>query len=273
MSRKKSTTGEDYRKVMEVVKDYIFKTHTFPQISDIAKQSGIPKPKCTAICKELIGQNQLYKVFGGTGLSTVVIPYDMMQAILRTQAKPKWMDKYSFKEKNKLDKKVEELTSQITEYEMFERLLYMTDIPLQEAVSFALDWLGFENVIHLKEDTDNPDITFTYQGLKALVEVEGTTKAGDKEKAQQLDGWVKREIVEHNKKAHELKSFLVVNHFREIEPQNRGEPLTPHAKEFLKHNQSHFFTTHFLFNAVKSVMGGVSKDEARREVWNGEKID
>ena len=273
MPRKKSTTGEDYRKVMEVVKDYIFKTHTFPQISDIAKQSGIPKPKCTSICKELIGQNQLYKVFGGTGLSTVVIPYDMMQAILKTQAKPKWMDKYSFKEKNKLDKKVEELISQITEYEMFERLLYMTDIPLQEAVSFALDWLGFENVIHLKEDTDNPDVTFTYQGLKALVEVEGTIKAGDKEKAQQLYGWVKREIIQHNKKTDELKGFFVVNHFREIEPQKRGEPLTPHAKEFLKLNQSHFFTTHFLFNIVKTVMGGVSKDEARKEVWNGEKID
>ena len=208
MPRKKSTTGEDYRKVMEVVKDYIFTTHTFPQIGDIAKQSSIPKPKCTSICNKLIGQSQLYKVFGGTGLPTVVIPYDMMQVILRTQAKPKWMDKYAFKEKNELDKKVEELTSQITEYEMFERLLYMTDIPLQEAVSFALDWLGFDNVIHLKEDTDNPDVTFTYQGIKALVEVEGTTKQGDKDKAQQLDGWVKREIVRHDKKAEELKGFF-----------------------------------------------------------------
>jgi hypothetical protein len=273
MSRKKSATGEDYRKVMEVVKDYIFTTHTFPQISDIAKKSSIPRTKCTSICNKLIGQRQLYKVFEGTGLPTVVIPYDMMQAILRTQAKPAWMDKYSFKEKNELDAKVEELTSQITEYEMFERLLYMTDIPLQEAVSFALDWLGFENVMHLKEDTDNPDVTFTYQGLEALVEVEGTTKAGDKEKAQQLNGWVRREIVQHNKKTEELKSFYVVNHFREIEPQKRGEPLTPHAKQFLKLYQSHFFTTHFLFNAVKTVMGGVSKDEARKEVWNGEKID
>lgn len=273
MPRKKSVTGEDYRIVMQVVKDYIFKTHTFPQISDISKQSGIPKSKCTPICKELIGQDQLYKVFGGTGLSTVVIPYDMMQSILRTQAKPKWMDKYSFKEKNGLDKKVENLTSQITEYEMFERLLYMTDIPLQEAVSFALDWLGFENVIHLKEDTDNPDITFTYQGLKALVEVEGTTKAGDKEKVQQLYGWVTREIVQQNRKTEELKGFFVVNHFREIEPQKRGEPLTTHAKHFLKLNQSHFFTTHFLFNTVTTVMHGVSKDEARKKVWNGEKID
>jgi hypothetical protein len=273
MSRKKSTIGEDYRKVTEVVKDHIFTTHTFPQITDIAKQSGIPKLKCTSICNELIGQNRLYKVFWGTGLATVVIPYDMMQMILRIQAKPKWMDKYSFKEKNKLDKKVEELTSQITDYEMFERLLYMTDIPLQEAVSFALEWLGFENVIHFKEDTDNPDVTFTYQGLKALVEVEGTIKAGDKNKAQQLEGWVKREIVEHNKKAAELKGFFVVNHFREIEPQERSEPLTPHAKEYLKLNQSHFFTTYFLFDTVKTVMDGLSKDEARKKVWNGEKID
>lgn len=273
MPRKKPTTGEDYRKVMEVVRDHIFQTHNLPQISDISEQSGISKPKCMSICKQLIGQNQLYKVFGGAGLPTVVIPYDMMQVILRTQAKPKWMGKYSFKEKSDLDKTVEELTSQITEYEMFEKLLYMTDIPLEEAVSFTLDWLDFEEVEHHKEDPDNPDVTFIYEGIKVLVEVEGTTKAADKRKAQQLDGWVTREIEKSNSKVSDLQGFLVVNHFREKDPAQREDPLTPYAKEFLKHYRARFFTTHFLFNTVKTVMGGLSKDEARKEVWNGEKID
>ena len=156
---------------------------------------------------------------------------------------------------------------------MFERLLYTTDIPLQEAVAFALEWLGFLDVKHYKEDPDNPDVTFMYKDIKALVEIEGTTKASDKNKALQLDGWMTREIMDLNRKAGELKGFLIVNHFREMEPEKRGDPLTTHAKEFLKLKQSYFFTTCFLFNIVKDVMDGLSKEEAQKKVWEGEKID
>lgn len=267
-----SFSSEEYKKVVEAVRDYIFQTHNFPQITDIAKLTGIAKPKCSDMCTQLIEQKQLYKVFGGVGLSTVVLPYDMMQVVLRTQARPKWMAKHSFKEKSKLDKKIENLSSKVTEYERFERLLYTTDIPLEEAVAFALEWLGFQNVKHHKEDTDNPDVTFVYEGIKALVEIEGTTKASDKKKVLQLDGWMTREIMDFNRKASELKGFLTVNHFREMEPEKRGDPLTTHAKEFLKLKQSYFFTTCFLFNIVKDVMGGLSKEEARNKVWEGEKI-
>jgi hypothetical protein len=269
----KSSSGEAYKKIMAAVRNHVFQTHNFPQITDISKLTGIPKFKCNDICSQLIAQKQLYPVFSGVGLPTVVLPYDMMQMVLRTQAKPDWMGKYAFEEKKDLDKKIEKLSSEVVEFEMFERLLYTTDIPLQEAVAFTLEWLSFQDVKHYKEDTDNPDITFMYGGIKALVEVEGTTKAGDKDKAQQLDGWVRREIVNFNKQANELKGFFIVNHFREIGPEKRGEPLTKHAKEFLKLNQSRFFTTYFLFNVVKEVKGGLSKEKARKKVWEGEKIE
>lgn len=268
----KSFSGEEYKKVMEAVREHVFRTHNFPQINDVPKLTGIPKSRCTGICDQLIKQNQLYRVFSGAGLPTVVLPYDMMQVVLRAQAKPEWMAKHSFKEKTKLDREIENLSSKAAEYEMFERLLYTTGTPLEEAVAFALDWLGFQDVKHHKEDIDNPDVTFMYEGVKALVEIEGTTKAGDKNKAQQLYGWIKREIENFNRKASELKGFFTVNHFRETEPEKRGDPLTTHAKEFLKINQSHFFTTYFLFNIVKDVMDSLSKEEARKKVWGGEKI-
>jgi hypothetical protein len=133
------------------------------------------------------------------------------------------MTEHSFKEKTELDDQINKLISKVTEYEIFERLLYPTDIPLEEAVAFVLEWLGFEDVVHHKEDKDNPDITLIYEGVKALVEIEGTTKAGDKIKAQQLDGWMKREIINFNRKASELKGFFIVNHFRETKPEKRGE--------------------------------------------------
>jgi len=265
--------NQECEKVMEVVRERVFQTHTFPQVTDISKLTGIPKFRCTDICNQLIKQKRLYKVFGGAGLPTIVLPHDMMQEVLRTQARPKWMAKYSFGEKKDLDAQIKQLSRRVSEYEQFERLLYATDIPLQEAVAFALEWLGFQDVKHYKEDTDNPDVTFMYEGIKALVEIEGTTKVGDKSKAQQLDGWLRREISEFNKKASGVKGFFVVNHFREIEPEKRGEPLTAHAKEFLKLYQSHFFTTYFLFNIIKDAINGLSKEEARKKVWEGEKID
>ena len=268
----KTYSDAEYEKVMERVREHIFQTHNFPQVTDVAKLTGVSKPRCLGICNQLIEQKQLYRVFSGEGLPTVVLPYDMMQVVLRTQARPKWMVKHSFEEKSKLDKEIEKLSSKVAEYEMFERLLYTTDIPLEEAVAFALDWLDFQDIKHYKEDKDNPDVTFIYEGIKALVEIEGITKAGDKNKALQLDGWMTREIIDFNRKASELKGFLIVNHFRELDPEKRGDPLTTHGKEFLKLKQSYFFTTCFLFNIIKDVMDGLSKEEARKKVWEGEKI-
>ncbi len=260
-------------KVMEVVREYIFQTHKFPQITDVSKLSGIPKAKCHRICNQLIAQKQLYPVFSGSKLPTVLLPYNMMQDVLRMQSKPNWMANYSFEEEEEAELEIKKLSEQIAIYEQFERLLYTTSIPLEEAVAFTLDWLGFVNVSHFKEETDNPDITFDYKNIKALVEVEGTKGPGDKKKVQQLDGWIAREIAKFDKKKEGLQGIFIVNHFREIEPEKRGEPLTSHAKEFLKLYQCRFFTAYLLFKIVNRVMNGLSKGEAREIIWEGEKIE
>lgn len=265
--------NNDCMKVMEVVREYIFETHKFPQITDVSKLSSIPKAKCHRICNQLIAQKQLYPVFSGSRLPTILLPYNMMQDVLRMQSKPQWVAMYSFKEKGGIELKIKELDEQVAVYEKFEKLLYTTDIPLEEAVAFTLDWLGFVNMRHFKEDTDNPDITFGYENIKALVEVEGTTRAGDKKKVQQLAGWIEREIAKFDKRKEELQGIFIVNHFRETEPEKRGEPLTPHAKEFLKLYQCRFFTTYFLFKMVNRVMSGLPKEEAREIIWEGEKIE
>lgn len=266
-------SSEDYKKVMQAVREHIFRNHKFPSASQIAKITGISKSKCKSVCNQLARQNQLYIVFGGgKGLPVIVLPYDMMQGVLRTQARPKWIDKFGFKEKNKLDREIEQLNKKISVYEMFERLLYTEDVPLEEAVAFTLDWLFFNNVRHHKENPDNPDITFDHNGKLVLVEVEGTTKAGDKSKVLQLDGWIRREIELRGKKREELIGVFVVNHYREIEPNKRSAPLTRHAKEFLKHYGFQFFTTSFLFDIVKQVTNGLSKEKAREAVLKGERI-
>jgi len=265
--------GEDYRRVMQAVRDFIFERHAFPQVNDIVETTAIQKQRCSEVIDQLVRQKQLYVAFEGEGLPKIILLYDMMQGVLMTQKKPDWIASYGFSEKADISKKIEQLQKDAIRYEQFERLLYTTDIPLEEAIAYALDWLGFENVVHHKDDQNNPDVTFEREGVKALLEAEGPTKAGDKRKITQLDGWIQRELSQ-GAEAMKLRGFFAVNHFRDLEPSKRGDPLTPHAKQFLRYYQRFaYFTTAFLFDVVKRVVGGeLSEEQARKLVWEGEKI-
>lgn len=275
-SPKRNNAGDEYRLILQTVREYIFENHRFPSVSQLSELTKIPNARCKKRCEQLIRQNQLYSVFGGgKGLPIVVIPFDMMQGVLRTQAKPQWMTKpaYSFANKKQLDARIDQLRDEVNRYEMFERLLYTGDIPLEEAVAYALEWLGFKNVEHRRDDQNNPDITFEHGGKRVLVEVEGTTKAGDKRKILQLDGWVIKEISD-GVSSDRLEGLFVVNHYREDEPDERSDPLTPKAKEFLKYHRSKFLTTLKLFNIIKDVMDKrLSKEDAREMIHVGEKFD
>ncbi len=264
--------GEDYRKIMQAIEEYVFQTHKFPSKAQVAELTGIAPKKCDVIIDQLIVQKNLYTVFGGgKGLPEVVLPYDMMQAIIMAQARPDWVSGYSFPAKSEIDGRVQALRKELVEYDMFERLLYYTDTPLEEAVAYTLRWLGFKNVEHHIENRDYADVTFEHGDTKGLIEVQGTTKQADKDKVLQLEGWVKVEIDKEELEPSQIQGFLAINHFREDNPSARGDPLTKHANKYLRHYHFRFFTTYFLFTVVKqlkeSKLGG---EGAREQVWKGE---
>lgn len=259
--------------MMQSVKEFIFERHRFPQVNDIIDITQLQKQRCNEVIDQLVRQKQLYVAFEGEGLPKVILLYDMMQGVLLTQKKPEWLSRYGFSEKTALSEQMEQLQRQAIQYEQFERLLYAADIPLEEAIAYTLEWLGFDNVIHHKDDPDNPDVTFEYEGVRALLEAEGTTKAGPKDKISQLNGWIQREL-SNGADASKLCGFFAVNHFRDVEPAKRGDPLTPHAKQFLRYySKLSYFRTTFLFETVKLVTSGaLIKTDACKKVWEGEKI-
>ena len=261
--------GEDFRTFLTAVRDHIHRTHRFPQVADMARVVGIPRRRCGEICGTLVGQRQLHIAFDGRNMPTIVVPYDMMQAVLRTQPRPDWIGNYEYDEKRRYVNEINQLEGKVGELEQFERLLYQTDVPLEEAVAYCLQWLGFHDVVHHKDDKDNPDITFSFDGKLALVEVQGALGPADKEKALQLLGWLTRAIGE-GKKADELQAFLVVNHFRDTEPRDRGDPLTAHAREQLRLYNGRLITTVLLFEvAAKIRSGNLAKEAARQSLWGG----
>ena len=259
---------------MQVIEEYIFQNHKFPSKSQIAEITGIPKNKCDKIIDHLIKRKELYSVFGGGhGFPEVILTRDMMQSVINTQKRPEWIGEYSFEERSNLRSEMQKLEKELTKYEMFERLLYLTDVPLEGAVAFTLDWLGFKDVIHHTEIKDYADITFEHNDIKAIIEVEGTTKQGDKRKVLQLDGWIKVEIEKGERDPSQMQGFFIVNHFREMEPRARGDSLTDQATKFMKRYQFRFLTTLFLFETVKTVLEGkLTREKAQVKLWDGEVI-
>ena len=256
--------------VYRFIEDYIFENHKLCSVNEIANYLKISRKKCYRIINELALQGKITMVYGGAGKTSIYIPTYMFEEILRTQHKPHWIKKYAFNRKLEMIQKIEEMRKKIFHYEILERLLYGTGEPLEEAVKYALEYLEFENV-ERPHEKDSYDISFIYHGKKYIIEVEGTTKQGSKDKVNQLDGWIKKEL-NMGTDPSKIVGVFVVNHFRDRDPEKRDEPLTEHAKRFLKYHRFVFFTTWFLFDLIKKVdEGSLSKEEARKMVVIGEK--
>lgn len=193
----------ELKTVYSAIEDCIFEHHKLCSLSEISQLSGLPRDKCKKIVEYLVKKGDVYEAFkSGKTNPVVYIPTYMMDEILLTQKKPRWLAKYSFEKKKKILGKIEKLRDDIKPYEMFERLLYATSTPLEETIAFVLDWLEFEDVVHLKDNPDNHDIEFKYNDKLFLVEAKGKGKEGNKDDIQELEGWVKRKIVKENVSIH-----------------------------------------------------------------------
>ncbi len=267
----KSPKSDDFKKVMQVITSHIYEKHKLCDGKWIRKKTGLSDPRVRDVIKILAGQKQLYEIYsGGEGKPNLYIPYRMMHDILMLQARPEWVTGYEFPEKKGRIGEIQEKREEIHEYEMLERLLYCTDIPLQEAVAFALSDLGFEGVVHHAEIDDSHDVEFQYEGRLRLIEVKGKGEAADKGDVQQLSGWVDKKLDE-GMKSEEVDGLLAINHYRYDDPSMRKDPVTAKGKEFLKARQFRYFTGVFLFDLVREVRKQqITRDEAQKRLVAGE---
>ncbi|MHA1410208.1 MAG: hypothetical protein ACTSQY_07895 [Candidatus Odinarchaeia archaeon] len=266
----------EYKKVINELKEYIFRNHKLPSTSEISELCSISYDKCTEICNKLEGQKQIYTISGGGhGKPRIIIPYNMMESIFNTQPSPEWIknEKYAFSELEELEKKNVQITEKINNYKKLQFLLYGTDIPLEKSIEYTLNYLGFKDVVHHIDNSNYADITFLHNGIKYLIEVEGTTKKGNKEKVLQLEGWIGIDI-ENGIDYDKLKGMFIINHNRDDSPENRDEPLTYHAKQYMKRYGFILLTTKHLFEIIKKVYEKeITKNDAKNIIIKGEKIE
>ena len=272
VSKMTNNVGEDCRKIMQEIRDYIYKNRKFPSYKIVSDITKIPYNRCKERIDLLTGQGQLYPIVDGSqGVPTIIVPSEMISSIFYTQTKPDWVEAggYRLKEAIESVKIQQKLAEKIKEYDMLENLLYATGTPLEEAVTFALNYLDFSNVVHHFEDKNNADVTFEHDGKKYLTEIEGTNGSGDKEKVLQLNGWMVKEL-DSGRNSEDLIGIFVVNHEREKDPEKRGSPLTEKAIEYMKYYRFKLITTPFLYSLVTEVHQGKRiKAEVRELLVDG----
>ena len=260
--------------VYNAIEDHIFETHKFCSIKEIQERVGQGRNVCEKAIQNLLSGNKIYVAYQRLGVPTIYVPQYMMNEILLTQSKPEWLGDYRFEKRDKIDTKIQELTNRLLQYEMFERLLYATGEPLEEAVYFALKWLGIKKVqYHKKGDKDIQDIDFEINNTKYLVEVKGKTKPADKDDVEELNGWRKQEVLKKENEGKTIDGILMINHYRKTNPKDRKEMLTIPAKKWLEMYRLKAFTTPLLFTFIDEVeKNKLSKDEAIAGITKGQQV-
>lgn len=260
--------------VFSEVEAHLLEQHQLCGVSEVAELTGLPQHRCRNILEGLVGKEKLYRAYSAPGKPHLYLPRYMMDELLRMQRKPDWLAKYELPEKKSKVEQLEEARKEIHRYERFERMLYATGIPLEESVADALKWLGFPDVEHITLDKDNPDFRFYYKGIRYVGDSTGKRGPAIKDDVTQLDGWRQAEVTSANADPDKIRAILVVNHHRDKDPAERDDPLTQHARKFMKMYKFILLTTPYLFSLCEEVIvGRLTKKEARNRIIQGEPID
>ncbi|MHA1757421.1 MAG: hypothetical protein ACTSVV_11665 [Promethearchaeota archaeon] len=199
------------------------------------------------------------------------IPKEILDESNLDILKPSWIKKYEFYEKKQLLDELNKIKKHLNLYYNFENLLCSTGKKLEDAVYESLKFLEFQNL--QKNNSENYDISFNYGPIKCILEITGSLKPIKKDKVNQLDGWIKKEI-NYGISASNLQGFLIVNAQFNIDPSERTSYLTGTAKEYLKYHHFKFLTTEYIFNLIKDVNEKrTSKKDAQACIFKGLNYD
>ena len=265
---------DDHILVLRAVETHVRDTHQLCSIRDIRDITGLSSEKCEEITAHLSG-DQLTLVHGksgGRGVLQLFMPTYMWEDVLRSEKKPEWVDEeYSFDEEREINEMIRDKKEELNKFAQFKRLLYGKDPPLEEAVAYSLRYLGFEAVKHLGGQ-DEHDVEFVVEDEKIIIEIGGSFSSIRKDKPKDLTEWIEKATLRpENQSFEQLKGMLIVNHFNETEPTQRGDIFSSHAKRLIRVFNYKVLTTLTLFDLVKKVhQNKIEKGEARADVLKGE---
>jgi len=165
---------------------------------------------------------------------------------------PNWIEKYLLPDEKKLLKEINDNKKIIFEYDVIKQILYETGDVLVDSLKALFKKLGFQITIREKEGVH--DIELEHEKFFAILEVKGKNKDANITDLRQLLQWYID--VQGENESRTVKPIFIINHFREKDPKERGEPFTQKAIEIGKKNDFCLITTYYLFNIYEKFLSG-----------------
>lgn len=173
--------------------------------------------------------------------------------------------------KKLLEVKNKEIKLNNEKYSFLHKILTETGDELVSSVIQFLEWLGFDNVIDMDNQTDGlkeEDIQIENDNGLLVIEVKGIGGTSKDSECSQISKIKYRRAKERSK--FDVYGLYLVNHQRHIPPKERENP--PFTKEQIQdsiNDERGLLTTWSLFNLYYDIQNGIiTKEEARAVFYN-----
>lgn len=262
----KAKTSPSTDDVYQFLYDKAREEHRFGSVKEVEEKFGISNVKSREILNSLAETGKLIVVYENPQMK-VYAPKEIIEQIVRVVKKPKWVENYPLPNKEQHLSQKKKLDESLYEYERFEELLYLKTKMLEEPAIFTFEWLGF-SVKRLPEGSF-ADFELMKDGFVAAVEVSGGNAGCPIAEVRQLTDYYNKTITEEKREIPHL--LLLFNHFNDTDLKNRKEPFAPEIVKAAKRYNITLGTTIQLYEKVKRVKSGESKDRIVKEILNGMK--
>ncbi len=208
-------------------------------------------------------------------LGAILVETVRLNMTINSLEKPSWADEVAVPGVEQIQKRIEVLEEQhialqaklsaeqdsVTDLLKFRELLYGTGkLILETAVRRAFRTLGFL-VLEASEYVGEWDIDMSDPtGQRLIGEVEGPEGAIDVQKFRQLLNYWNDELIEDR----EAKGLLIGNAYRNVAPNDRGDPFTQHALRGAEKHGFALIATTELFAAVCAVLSSPEEQLKKR---------
>ena len=258
--QKTKVTQDD---VFTYVSDLALEEHRFVSVKDIEVKFEIDNNRSREILNALVETGKLKIVYQNPQIK-VYAPKVIIEQIVLTVKKPKWVENYILPNKEQHFDQKRKLDKALFEYDRFEELLYLKTHLLEEPAMFAFRWLGFD-VKPLPKGA-YADFELMKNDFLAAVEVAGGNGACSMEEIRQLIQYDLEEQ-KHNRNIPHL--LVLFNHYAEKDVKERDAPF---AKNILDAGKKHgviLATTCQLYEKIRRVKSGEKTENIVKEITEG----
>ena len=262
---KKILISEDMlMKALDFINNYIITNKRLCTVKDISEGLEIKRHTAEKYIEALERKGYIVTVLNIRRKVKVVLPKEMANAIFSRQFIPTWAEDYRLPGEHEILIELKKLQTNLERYQKFKLLLTASGNALVRAVSYSLEFLGF--IVTVTEKGGRHDLEFRDEGFYAIAEIKGLQGPANIEDLRQLIDFHLRKLREGKYK---LMAYLIVNHYRNLPPTERGIPFTQEVINAVKTNYQfiRLLTTIDIYRLIEKVLRSeISKEIARETI-------